>query len=235
MLNCSLQSSDLLLPQPLRFDLPLVEQPIAPTCATCQNKPSTLPPITLSVESNAGRIRDAYDSAKGQLAQLRRIICRVAAIDCADCWILGESHVGPHTHTRPYLFHTLLSSLRAKRRMENTFWPSCYLCWVPFRPPCDHPSIRRGDRIVPDDCPNARVLHLIPTLVSLIYLYDDPSDSGRSFLSSLSMKLSLEPALSSHKPLSQFLDWMTQPPCSPDRLPNFALFLITFSECFNRL
>ncbi|KAG9311149.1 hypothetical protein JVU11DRAFT_8215 [Chiua virens] len=228
------KSSNLFVPQPLRFDLPLVKKPTVPAPIACWNKAPPLPvSVPLSIEANADHIRNAYNTGRAQLEALRRIIARIAAIDCPDCWILGESRVEPHTHTRPYLFNSLLSSLRAKKRTENTFWPSCYLCWVPFRAPCDHPVIRRGDKLAADDCPNAKIPYLIPTLVSLVYLYDGRSDS-RSFLSSLSTKLLLQPALSSEKPLSQFLDWMTEPSPSPDRIPNFAVFLIAFSECFNR-
>lgn len=225
------QSSDLFVPQPLRFDLPLVKTPNV----LSRNKRSQLPAsVPLSVESNADRLRHAYDVGRGQLEELRKLICRVTAIDCADCWILAEFHAGPHTHNRHYLFNQVVSSLRSRPRTENTFWPSCYQCWVPFRSPCNHPAIRRGDKLAPDDCPNPNIPNLIPTLLSLIYLNDDPSNGARSFLSSVSVKLSLKTPLSSVKPLVEFVNWITQPSTSPDTIPNFALFLIAFSECFKR-
>ncbi|KAH0825908.1 hypothetical protein J3R83DRAFT_7662 [Lanmaoa asiatica] len=226
-------STELFVPQPLRFDLPVVMQPTVPVQAPSRHEP-VAPPLSNSVQANADLIRNAYDKGKEKIEQLRMLIRRVTAINCADCWVLGESHIGPHTHTRPYLFDSLISSLRAKRRDDNVFWPSCYLCWIPFRAPCFHPSISRGDKLFPEGCPNAEIPYLLPTLVSLIYLYDDVLDSSKSFLAPLSLRLSLQPPISSHNPLSQFLDWITQPADSPDTVPNFALFLNSFSECFHR-
>ncbi|KAF8422586.1 hypothetical protein L210DRAFT_852295 [Boletus edulis BED1] len=231
------KSSELFAPQSLRFDLPFVKQPIALQHTPSSDPPSIPPvilPISNSVERNANLIRHAYDKGREKIERLRMLISRVTSINCADCWVLGEYHIGPHNHTRPYLFDSLVSSLRAKRRDENVFWPSCYFCWIPFRAPCNHPAIRKGDKLIPDNCPNTEIPYLIPTLVSLIYLYDDTLNNSRSFLEPLSTRLSLEPPISSHNPLSRFLEWITQQADSPDSIPNFALFLITFSECFQR-
>ncbi|KAI9452391.1 hypothetical protein HD554DRAFT_827680, partial [Boletus coccyginus] len=225
-------STELFVPRPLRFDLPLFKQPVALVQAPLPHEP-VAPPPSKSVETNADLIRHAYNKGKEKIERLRMVICHVTAINCADCWVLGESHIGPHTHTRPYLFDSLMSSLRAKKRDDNIFWPSCYLCWIPFRTPCNHPAISRGDKILPDGCPNTDIPYLIPTLVSLIYLYDDVLDSSRSFLAPLSARLSLQPPISSQNPLSQFLDWVTRPADSPDSIPNFAAFLNGFSECFH--
>lgn len=203
---------------PVRLDLPLVQQK------------SKAPPLSISVESNAMLIDQSYETGKQDMDVLRTIISRVSAIGCADCWILCESHVGPHEHDRSYLFDTLLSSLRAKKRENNTFWPSCYRCWVPFQAPCSHPSIKKGDCVLPEDCPHPEIPHLIPTLCSLVYIYDDPS---RPFLSQVSATLTLDPPLS--HTMSRFLQWVTEPAPSADRVPNFALFLIAFSKRFNRL
>ena len=191
--------------------------------------PQSKAPCSISVESNALLIDQAYETGKRDMEALRAIVSHASAIGCADCWVLGESHVGSHSHNRSYLFNTLLSSLRAKRREENVFWPSCYRCWVPFQAPCGHPGIKKGDQILPEDCPYPEIPHLIPTLCSLIYIYDDPS---RSFLTRVSATLALNPPLSLS--MSRFLQWVTEPASSADKVPNFALFLITFSQCFNR-
>lgn len=208
------------VPLPVRFDLPLAHQPLPD---------HKLNPPSISVHSNALLIDEVYDVGKRDMEVLRALISRIAAIGCPDCWVLGESHVGPHPHDRTYLFNTLLSSLRDKKREENVYWPSCYRCWIPFQPPCSHPGIKKGDQISPEDCPYAEIPHFIPTLCSLIYIYDSPS---RPFLAQVSSVLSLNPPLT--HTMSRFLQWMTEPASSPDSIPNFALFIITFSQCFDR-
>ncbi|KAH0826845.1 hypothetical protein J3R83DRAFT_4377 [Lanmaoa asiatica] len=212
--------SELSVPLPVRFDLPLVQQtPPQPKAA----------PLSISVQSNALLIEQAYDAGKQDMEALYTIISRISAMGCADCWVLGESHLGTHEHKRPYLFNTLLSSMRSKRREENTFWPSCYRCWVPFQAPCGHPGIKKGDQVLPEDCPYPEIPHLIPTLCSLVYIYDDRS---RSFLTRVSAMLTLDPPLS--HTMSRFLQWITEPAQSADIVPNFALFLIAFSQCYDR-
>ena len=202
---------------------------IRPSSGPATASSAQSPPLSISVLSNAALIDQAYDAGQQDMEALRATISRVSAMGCADCWVLGESHVGPHEHKRPYLFNMLLSSVCAKRREEIIFWPSCYRCWVPFQAPCSHPSIKKGDCVLPEDCPHPEIPHLIPTLCSLIYIYDNPSTS---FLAKVSAALPLDPPLS-HS-MSRFLQWITEPAPSADRVPNFTLFLITFSECFSR-
>jgi hypothetical protein len=203
---------------PVQLDLPLVQQK------------SKAPPLSISVESHAMLIDQSYETGKQDMDVLHTIISCVSTIGCAYCWILCKSYIGPHEHNPSYLFDTLLSSLCAKKRENNMFQLSCYCCWVSFQVPCRHPSIKKGDLILPEDCPHLEIPHLIPTLCSLVYIYDDPS---RPFLSQVSATLTLDPPLS-HM-MSQFLQWVTEPAPSADRVPNFALFPIAFSKCFNRL
>ena len=172
----------------------------------------------------------AYETGKHDMQKFFDVVSRVANQGCGDCWILGKSVVQSHRHQdRPYLFKSLLSSLRAKQRTENVYWPSCYLCWIPFQAPCSHPGIRRGDKIEPDDCPFPSIPYLIPALCSMVYIYDD---SSRTFLSRVSASLSIDPPLTDS--MSRFIDWVTEPSPSADKIPNFAMLLTTFSECFDR-
>ncbi|KAF8418659.1 hypothetical protein L210DRAFT_3578829 [Boletus edulis BED1] len=216
------RSDKLHAPQALRFDLPVVCKVVAP---------SNPLPVSVSVQSNGQAIQDLYQVGHGKLQRLRKVIAHVTAIRCADCWVLGEAQVGQHTHARHYRFASLLSSLRAKQRKDNTFWPACYLCWIPFHAPCSHPQLRRGDRITSGDCPNPHSPYLIPTLITLIYLHDDKLNA----LSQVTGVLGLNPPMSTKDPLERFIEWISEPPHSPDAIPNYALFLITFAECFNKL
>ena len=184
--------------------------------------------MPISVLHNGELVSSIYDVGKERMQALQGVIARVTAMNCMDCWVLGEPQVGPHEHQRPYRFPSVLSALRAKKREHHVFWPSCHLCWVPFQAPCNHPSITRDDRIVSDDCPG-EIPYLISNIMCLIYLYDNDL---RNFLSKVSNTLSLQPPLSSAIPLAQFTEWITQPASSPNNLPNFALFLIVFSDCF---
>ena len=175
-------------------------------------------------------INKAYDAGKRGMWALYVIVSHVAAQGCGDFWILGKNVTQSHCHQdHPYLFKGLLLSLQAKQRTENVYWPSCYLCWIPFQAPCNHPSIRWGDKIEADDCPFPSIRYLIPALCSMIYVYDDLS---RSFLSRVSTSLSLNPPLTDST--SCFIDWVTKPSPSADKIPNFTLLLTTFSECFDR-
>ena len=223
-----LQCSDVTVPQALRFDLPFVNQPITPTDPV--TSPGHITPMSMSVTNNGELVNAVHKVGKGGMETLWGVISRVTAMNCIDCWVLGKPQVGPHEHQHSYCFPSILSALHAKNRENHIFWPLCHLCWVPFRPPCSHPSIARGDRIVSDDCPS-KIPYLIPSIVTLIYLYNNES---RDFLSQVSNSLSLQPPLSSAAPLAQFTEWVTQPASSPNTLPNFALFLITFSQCFDR-
>lgn len=215
-------------PQALRFDLPCVKQSVSvPESVT---SPPLVAPMSKSVVNNGDIVHSVYDVGKKRMQAFREIISRVTAMHCIDCWVFGEPRVGPHEHERSYRFTSVLSAIRAKKREEHVFWPSCHLCWVPFRAPCNHPSIARGDKILSDDCPSD-IPYLIPSIITLIYLYDNDS---RGFLSKISNTLCLQPPLSSAMPLAQFTEWITQPASSPDTIPNFALFLLTFAQCFDR-
>ena len=161
---------------------------------------------------------------------LYAIVSHVAAQGCRDCWVLGKNVMQSHCQQDlPYLFKGLLLSLPAKQRTENIYWPSCYLCWIPFQAPCNHPSIRWGNKIKADNCPFPSIYYLIPALCSMIYIYDD---SSISFLFHMSTSLSLNPPLTDR--MSCFIDWVTELSPSADKIPNFAFLLTTFSECFNR-
>ncbi|KAH0833799.1 hypothetical protein J3R83DRAFT_10949, partial [Lanmaoa asiatica] len=215
------ESNQLHAPQPLRFDLPTVQKAVAPLVTL---------PCSQTVESNGKIVQDLYETGRGKLQGLRKVIKHVTAINCPDCWVLGESQLADHVHARHYRFAPLLSSLRSKQRKENTFWPSCYLCWVPFRVPCSHPQFHRGEKATAAACPNANVPYLIPTLVALIYLLDNNLNA----LARISDALGLKPPISKADPLDRFIEWITEPAHSPDTIPNYALFLITFSDCFSR-
>ena len=128
------------------------------------------------------------------------IVSYMAAQGCRDCWVLGKNVMqSHHNQDHPYL---LLLHLQAKQRTENVYWPSCYLCWIPFQAPCSHPSIRWGNKIKTDDCPFPSIYYLISVLCSIIYNDDNPSRSFYLHAAFLSLNLPLT--------MSCFIDWVTK-------------------------
>jgi hypothetical protein len=72
--------------------------------------------------------------------------------------------------------------------------------------------------------------YTIPTLITLIFMYDNHDNTQHGFLSRISSTLGIE----SLEHFTSLRKWMSVQPESPDDLPRFIRFLITFSQCFDR-
>ena len=122
----------------MRFDLPTQEIPLV-QCNT--------------VESNAQRLVLEHERGCVQMSEVDRMIGRLATVGCVDCWLNQRSDAISHDHPESIAFTRMKRTLRSLRFEYMKEWPFCYVCWVPYRPPCSHPPQEYKTAVDPSKCP----------------------------------------------------------------------------------
>lgn len=181
------------------------------------------------MKSNGQSVDQMYVKTIEELKHLKKIIDAVNAIGCMECWISGHPLVGDHQHPpRPAFFNGWVSGLCAATRTDNTYWPYCFTCWIPFQEPCLHTPITRGASNDGSFCPfHHRFPNMIPSLIALIYFHD----SSTTYLTGISQALGVPVQQLQQSP--SFKQWLREHPNGPQEMPNCYRFLITFSKLFH--
>jgi superfamily II DNA/RNA helicase len=194
--------------QPMRLDLPRVS-------------PTDLKSI--SVASNANILQEQRKVGLAELGILKHILDRISSVGCVECWFADEAVLPstlPHSHDHDRAFKTIGSAMKAKDIPFMDNWPICYLCWVPFHPPCFHPPHRRKHAAVSEDCPHPGVL---PLLVNLIW--HDPIKRTR-----------IEEVLGAQLfPISKFTQWIRLPLSGAHEIPRPHQFIVSYYKEYRQL
>ncbi|KAH7908979.1 hypothetical protein BJ138DRAFT_1103052 [Hygrophoropsis aurantiaca] len=195
---------------------------------------STTIPRVISVQSNGRALDNQYTLGTVEMETLKVVLDRVDAVGCPDCWVTGNYISDtPHSHRRPFGTDALVMTLLTIKHLHVASWPYCFLCWVPFRYPCHHPSIVRGTKIQPHQCRYPKIPYLIPTLIALILKHDRPGVDGSDYISKIAVFLSeAEPTI---RVLSKLTEWLQREPRNASVLPNCFNFILAFHSLFREL
>jgi hypothetical protein len=143
---------------------------------------------------------------------------------CLDCWVACQEldMPLPHHHDRSHLFKLKLSSYRSIKFPSTPWWPFCYLCWVPFRAPCLHPSLTPNRPADPGLCPYGSIL---PDLLVTVYLDEK---KRRDVFDELGEDVNIL------RSSTAFFKWLGAPSTSAAQVPNPHRFLLAFWTLFKR-
>lgn len=206
---------------------------------TSRSNNSSAALVPMSVESNAADIQVAREEGLDQLEQLRRILVSASSHACLLCWVRGEVHSS--AHSKPGIFDAVFSQVKIQWK-PNTEWPFCWICWVPFRRPCQHPPTLKGRIHDPSSCPYQVVnpfsqesSPIIPTLIVLIFCFyfDMEISDYTPFLHSISEFLGI--TVSDLRHLDRLVRWLQRLPSEPSEVPNSAQFLIAWYKFYLQL
>jgi hypothetical protein len=201
------------LTQPAFFDLPI------------RSNPDGGIPLAISIQSNADDLEKVHQQGRNELLEIEAMLSSIATDKCLDCWIDCQAPKETHTlvHTKPDYFDLRQSSLRSIKFPPFLWWPFCYLCWVPFRAPCQHPALSLNRRADPDQCPHGTVL---PDVLLKVYMDKKKRCDVFDLLEEDADLLSSQLA---------FFKWLSAPPPSAAQVPNPHRFLIAFWKIRARL
>jgi hypothetical protein len=173
--------------------------------------------VPLTVELAAAPIREKFLESNAELELLKRILDRIQEVGCVECFVEGRTHVPGHNSeiTSKVKFQDFYQNIRV-RKMPPTWSSSyCYLCWVPFRPPCMHRTALPNQRIVESDCPyNGTCARIIPTFISHIWMHGERVDV-----------VAKELGVDRWRTWREFLDWLSVPMDNMTELPNPLKFV----------
>ena len=178
---------------------------------------------SISVASNASILQEQRKVGLAELQIIKHVLDRVSSVGCVDCWFKAEAVLPstlPHHHHHDRAFEIIGRAMKAKKIpfMEN--WPICYLCWVPFNPPCSHPPHLKNHVANPEDCPHPNAL---PLLVNLIW--HDPVKRAR-----------MEELLGApFSPLIKFTEWMLLPLSGAQEIPRVHQLIATYYKEYRRI
>ncbi|KIK52458.1 hypothetical protein GYMLUDRAFT_965934 [Collybiopsis luxurians FD-317 M1] len=173
-------------PSTTRPDIPLALPP-----ANITYDSMDIDRVPLTVELAAAPIREKFLESNAELELLKRILDRIQELGCVK-------------------FQDFYQNIRV-RKMPPTWSSSyCYLCWVPFRPPCMHRTALPNQRIVESDCPyNGTCARIIPTFISHIWMHGERVDV-----------VAKELGVDRWRTWREFLDWLSVPMDNMTELPN---------------
>lgn len=201
------------------------------------NDPSS-PLVPMSVESNASGIRASRDEGFEQLEQLRRILESASTHSCLQCWITGEVHSTAHAQPRNYSIVRPQIGIRWK---ANTEWPFCWVCWVPFRRPCNHTPTVKGLQHEASSCPyqvldpfSQEPSPIIPCLIALIFTFYFSLIQSESDSFMLPMADFLGLRLDELRRLDALRSWLQVLPAEPSDVPNSGRFLIAWDRFYRQ-
>jgi hypothetical protein len=167
---------------------------------------------------------------------LRHILDVIAGVGCIQCWVTGDHQISPHTHTPDSVLNAKVMALRGITRKNNTYWPFCYICWIPFREPCHHPALQRGYSTTGTACPHGEKFpSMIPFLIATIHSrrIDIGGKMKNPFLDDIAARLAVDVKTLTHT--RSFKDWLSHEPTNADEIPRCHSFVITFYRAFRML
>jgi hypothetical protein len=185
-----------------------------------------LPVSTISVESSGEKIDQAIEAGLAKMVLLKKILDRISAIGCIECWVMGMPSKDPLPHKHSQKMGLSLASLQSIKHVEHIFWPFCYRCWVPFRYPCNHPAIPRG-RVLDTQCPYPEFPSTIPHLILAIHTYVN----GQS-LEDIEKFSSAVQLPDKWKYPYLFYPWLSVRCEKPGEIPNPFKFILAFYNVF---
>ncbi|KIK49701.1 hypothetical protein GYMLUDRAFT_101391 [Collybiopsis luxurians FD-317 M1] len=221
--NCVLICKDhpnlYLGPGASRLDIPLV--PVLPKNHTAEfDTPMDVDQVPLTVEAATASIRTQFIESNADLELFKEILDRIEERGCIECFVLGRTHVPGHQSdlSANRKFRDFHLSILA-RKMPLTWSKSyCFLCWVPFRPPCMHRTALPNQRLVESDCPyNATSPRLIPTLIAHIWMDQDIVGRIAGYLEREKWRNTKE-----------LLEWLSEAMDKVSDLPNPIRFVIAY-------
>ncbi|KAG1720862.1 uncharacterized protein EDB91DRAFT_1088677 [Suillus paluster] len=190
----------------------------------------------LSVKSVGEAIDAQYSSGMEQLRILRHIIDVIVASGCVECWVTNQHRPHPHKHPNLAGVGSKASSLVCLRRADTTHWPFCYLCWIPFREPCQHPPLREGSLHDHASCPHgAKFPSILPHAICTIYsqkvmIGNRPKNP---YIDKIAERLGAD--VNNFTNLGTLQRWLTHDPGSADEIPRCHAFIIAFYQEFRML
>jgi hypothetical protein len=171
---------------------------------------------SISVASNANILQEQRKVGMAELQILKHVLDRVSSVGCVECWFKDQvipPSTLPHHHDHDREFKTIGSAMRARDIPFMDNWPICYLCWVPFNPPCFHPPHLKKHAAKLEDCPYPNVL---PLLVNLIW-----HDSVK--------RARMEELLGApFFPIMKFTQWMRLPLSGAHEIPRPHQFIVAY-------
>jgi hypothetical protein len=190
----------------------------------------------LSVKSVGQAIDAQYSSGVEQLRTLQHIINVIVARGCIECWVTDQHLPHPHQHPILACVRSKASSLISLRRKDNTHWPFCYSCWIPFREPCMHPPLRVDSLRDHQSCPHgAKFPSILPHVIGTIHSHKVLIGNRRKnpYLDKVAQRLGVDAV--NFSSLASLLRWLTHDPASAEEIPWCHAFIIAFYTEFRML
>ncbi|KAF5351279.1 hypothetical protein D9757_014549 [Collybiopsis confluens] len=176
----------------------------AELCSRCEDTSNILltflelANLPVSVQTNAQQLRRQREAGESELLELKSILDSLANSPCPDCWVYGGEHPRPNAHDRHHAFNIQQNTLKLSW-VVNDNWPFCWVCWVPFRRPCNHPPSTPGQVIKLENCPyqlldsvTQKIVPIIPHLILLIFSHSARRSDSKEFQQRMADKLGVD-------------------------------------------
>ncbi|KAF5358860.1 hypothetical protein D9757_012683 [Collybiopsis confluens] len=176
--------------------------------------------VPMTIETSSIAFKKASDDADGELEVLNAVLDRIRGFGCVECFVQGKTHSGIHESIWKdnVKFETVCQKFESMSMPQQWSRAFCFLCWIPFREPCNHPNIPKKKKAAPVDCPfNNLCPYLIPRLVANIWM-------GRDRVVKVASRLGLSPWTTSQR-LAQ---WLQEKKNGPNDIPNHIKFVNAF-------
>ncbi|KAG1855080.1 hypothetical protein C8R48DRAFT_776481 [Suillus tomentosus] len=218
------------LPTPNRYP--------ASSSGTVPNPTNHQPPPTehLTVRAVGEAINSQYSSGIEQLRVLKHIIEVIVASSCIECWVSNQHELHARKHPNLAGVGSKASSLVCLRRADTTYWPFCYMCWIPFREPCQHPPLQEGSLRDHQSCPHgAKFPSILPHAICAIYSQKGSinNHTKNPYLDKIAQHLGVD--VSNFANLAALQKWLTHHPTRADEIPRCHAFIIAFYKEFRML
>ncbi|KAF5390736.1 hypothetical protein D9757_004567 [Collybiopsis confluens] len=191
--------------------------------------------IPISVQTNSDQLSAEHSAGEKDLSILKAIIEEVVSLTCPDCWINGQEHDPTESHIRGYTFDMQQNALRISWK-SNENWPFCWICWVPFRRPCNHPPSTPGQPSKIEDCPyqitdsaTGKKVPILPHLILLIFEHSVARVDAKEFNHLMAKDLGVH-----YYQLTQFdrlVQWIKEPISTEHPVHHHIRYMLACCSC----
>ncbi|KAJ3795477.1 hypothetical protein GGU11DRAFT_758305 [Lentinula aff. detonsa] len=195
--------------------------------------------MPVSVQTNAAEVHAEREAGYGKLLELHRILDRASRHGCLDCFVNDADHDASMVHNWDWMFTLYLGQLKLKYD-PNPNWPFCWVCWVPFRKPCNHVPTRPGKEHDTSLClyqtthpVTGEYTPIVPTLIALIFRYMACHPNADQCFVRLANELQI--GVDQVKGLNKLGPWLKKPVLNISDIPNHSLYLIAWYKVFRGL